>query len=174
MNRQNKNKEKIELEKSYKDYNKIVKISLILGIVVVSGFIIYYLLNPEPGYVLFGILNEDKKAENYPTVAKANESIYFYITVGNYLGRDFTFHLKILKGDNETKLKPSGAENAYLDFQTENVKLINGENWTSEKLSTSFSEIGDNQILIVELYEITDDGKESFYDILWLRLNITK
>ncbi|GAH60211.1 unnamed protein product, partial [marine sediment metagenome] len=85
------------LKKNYKEFDKILKILLIIGIITISGFIIYAFLTPKPGYSYLGILNSEKKAENYPTEAAVNESITFYISVGNYLNRDFSFHIEILK-----------------------------------------------------------------------------
>jgi len=72
----------IKLTENKKAFGKIVRISLIIGILMVSGVVIYYILNPEPGYVDFGLLNSNKKAEDYPTEVVANESVEFYVTVG--------------------------------------------------------------------------------------------
>ncbi len=162
----------VEVEKNKKAFGKIVRISLILGIIAVSGVIVYYLLNPEPGYIDFGILNSNKKAEDYPTEVAANESVDFYVTVGNYLNREFKFCVKVLKGDNETEIKDSGSEGAHLNFTTKEKTLKSGENWMSEELSFSFEKAGQGQVLIVELWEITKDEKE-FYNILYLRLEVT-
>ncbi len=162
----------IELKQSKKTFGKIVKISLILGIIAVSGLIIYYILNPEPGYVDFGILNSNKKAEDYPTEVVANESVDFYVTVGNYLNREFKFCVKVLKGDNDTEIEDSGAKDAHLDFKTKEKTLKTGENLISDELSISFEKVGEGQILIVELWEITED-KEEFNNILYLRLEVT-
>ena len=74
---------------SFEEFDKILKILLITGIFIVSGFIIYAVITPKPGYWYLGILNSDKKAENYPTNAAIDENITFYISVGNYLNRDF-------------------------------------------------------------------------------------
>jgi len=167
-----KNEEKINLKKSYKQFGILLKISLIIGIVIVSGFIIYYILTPESGYVTLGILNEDKRAENYPTEATANESISFYVTVGNYLNRDFTFQIKIKKGNNNTVKSPSIPSNGTLDFTIGNFTLNHNNNWISVKLNVSFSELGENQIIIAELWQIKNDIEE-YYNILWLQLNIT-
>lgn len=166
------NNEKNNLKNSYKQFEILLKISLIIGIVIVSGFIIYYILTPEPGYVTFGILNEDKKAENYPTEASANETISFYVTVGNYLNRDFTFQIKIKKGNNNTVKSSLIPSNGTLDFTIGNFTLNYNNNWISVKLNVSFLELGENQIIIAELWQIKNNIEE-YYDILWLQLNIT-
>ena len=65
----NANFEEKERDKtSKKQFDLIVKICLVSGIIIISGFIIYYALTPEPGYITFGILNEDREAENYAIV----------------------------------------------------------------------------------------------------------
>ncbi|MFX1406404.1 MAG: DUF1616 domain-containing protein [Promethearchaeota archaeon] len=154
-------------------FDKIVKISLIIGVIVISGFIIYYLLTPEPGYVTFGVLNSDKKAENYPTNATVGENISFYISVGNYLRRDFNFRIEILKGDNNTLLTSSGSINASSYLNTSITNLNHKMQWMSEMLNISFSQPGTNQIMIAELKEVDISLEETFIDILWLRFNIT-
>lgn len=156
---------------SKKEFDTLLKICLITGIIIISGFIIYQAFKPEPGYVVFGILNENQEAENYPTEASINDSISFYLTVENYLDKIFTFDIKIKKGDNNTVLSSIGS-NGTLQF-TINDSLNHKEKWISPKLNISFSQIGVNQIIITELWQIFESKPDKFYDILWLRLNIT-
>ncbi|UCD01272.1 MAG: DUF1616 domain-containing protein [Promethearchaeota archaeon] len=167
----NKNRKKI-LKTSKKQFDTLLKICLIIGIIIVSGFIIYYVLTPEPGYVAFMILNENQKAEKYPTEAAINESISFYLTVGNYLNRDFTFQIQIKKGNNNTILSSSIPSNGTLDFTIGNITLNHNVDWISQKLNVSFSEVGQNQIIIAELWQIRNEVEE-FYNNVFLRLNIT-
>lgn len=166
------NSEENNLKKSYKQFETILKISLIIGIVIVSGFIIFYILTPEPGYITFGLLNEDKKAENYPTSASVNETIFFYLNIGNYMNRDFSYQVKIKKGNNDTLMRSTFPSNGSLEYIIGNITLPNRGDWISEKLNISFSQIGNNRIIITELWQIKNNIIE-FYDILWLRLNIT-
>jgi uncharacterized membrane protein len=172
MNETTKKDKKDNLKKSYKQFEILLKISLIIGIIIVSGFIIYYLVTPEPGYVTLGILNEDKKAEDYPTNATANETISFYVTIGNYLNRDFSFQVQVKKGNEDTLMAPNVPSNGSLDFIIGNFTLNDKEDWISEQLNISFSEQGENQIIIAELWQLKNT-KENFYDKVWLRLNIT-
>ncbi|MHA1148110.1 MAG: DUF1616 domain-containing protein [Promethearchaeota archaeon] len=171
---EDKNSDKIsELEQSDQELGKLVKIILIIGILVVSGFIVYYLFHQEPGYVGLGILNDDKKAEDYPTEAKINEEISFYVTVENHMGKEFTFRLKVYRGDEDTKLTSEGVKDADLDFTTRERTLKDGDDWMSDKYSLSFQEIGEDHKIIVELYEVNEEDKLVFNNIVYLRLNIT-
>ncbi|MFW9946044.1 MAG: DUF1616 domain-containing protein, partial [Candidatus Odinarchaeota archaeon] len=140
-----------------KHLESIVKVSLIIGILVLTGFIIYYILTPEPGFVVFGLLNSEKKAENYPTEAKVNESVSFYVSVENYLNRDFTFRVEILKGDNNTILSSTEpAKNATSYYNTTQIALKYSETWISEMFNVSFSQPGVHRRIIIELWEIVN------------------
>ena len=158
---------------SYKEFDKILKILLIIGIVVVSGFIIYAVLTPNPGYWYLGILNSDKKAENYPTNAAVDENVTFYISVGNYLNRDFSFHIEILKGNNDTVLGPFPSLNATSFVNSSTITLPYREVWISSAFNVSFSQVGTNQTIIAELWEIPSAGIRRFFDVVYVRLNIT-
>jgi uncharacterized membrane protein len=156
---------------SKKQFDFLLKICLIIGIIVVSGFVIYYIFTPEPGYVTFGILNENQEAENYPIEASINDSVSFYLTVENKLATKFSFSIKIKKGNNNTILSSMGS-NGTLEYEVNNT--LNYSNiWISNKLNVSFSQLGANQIIIAELWQIGSNEIEKFFDILWLRLNIT-
>ncbi|MFX0156064.1 MAG: hypothetical protein ACFE9Q_16210 [Candidatus Hodarchaeota archaeon] len=171
MNEINKKKEKEDLTISKKQFEILLKICLIIGIIIVSGFIIYYLLTPEPGYVTFGILNGNQEAENYPTNASINDPISFHLSVENHLDRDFTFRFKIKKGNNHTVLSSSGS-NGTLYLTIGNFTLKPEQTRIYGEYYISFSVVGDNQIIITELWQIKSEVEE-FYNILWLRLNIT-
>ncbi len=153
-------------------FEKLVKISLIIGIIVVSGFILYYFLTPEPGDITFGILNENQEAGSYTKKAQVNETIFFYLTVGNYLNRDFIFHIEIKKGNSTTHLSPIIPSNGTLDYSIGNFTLRNNEFFMSNQLNISFSEVGEDQMIIAELWQI-NRGIDEYFDILYLQLNIT-
>ena len=163
------------LKKKYLYFDKLLRIFLIIGIIVISGFIIFNLSNPEPGYTTFGILNSEEEAGNYPTSVRVNENISFYLTVGNYLKRDFSFRIEILKGNNDTLLSsiiPSINSTSHLN--TTEIALQHTENWISGVFNVSFSLVGTNQIIIAELWEIDKSSfEEQFINALWLKLNVT-
>ncbi|TFG08825.1 MAG: DUF1616 domain-containing protein [Promethearchaeota archaeon] len=171
MNEKDNSGEKVEKELSNKQFQKLLKFSLLFGIIIVSGFIIYYTFTPEEGYIGFGILNEDQKAEDYPEHAAVNESIDFYITVDNHLDHDFTFKLILLKGDEDTKLSSSGSSHANKTDTTDKKTLKPEKEWMSEELTVSFAQNG-SRIIIVELYKYNEDNSREFWDILWLRIEI--
>ncbi len=173
MSKMNSKEEKRKVLNSYKEFDKILKILLIIGIIIVSGFIIYAVLTPKPGYWYLGILNSDKKAENYPTNAAVDENITFYISVGNYLNRDFSFQLEILKGNNDTVLSSSPSINATSFVNSSSITLSHSGVWISNAFNVSFSQAGTNQTIIAELWEIPSAGIRRFYDVVYVRLNIT-
>ncbi len=152
-------------------FEKLLKICLILGIIVVSGFILYFVLAPEPGYVNFGFLNENQEAGNYPTEASVNETISFYLTVENRLDRDFKFRFDIKRGNNTTFLSSSGS-NGTLYQTIGNFTLDPNEFQIYGQYNISFSEVGENQIIIAELWQFKQEIEE-FYSIVFIRLNIT-
>jgi len=173
MYRIEKNQEELDVSANRKQFEKIVITSIIIGIVIVTGFIIYYILTPEPGFVVFGLLNDQKKAENYPTEAKVGENISFYVSVENYMNKDFTFRVELLKGDNNTILSSTEpAKNATSYYNTTQITLKHSETWISEMLNVTFMFPGSNQIIITELWQKFNNYTEKFYSNLFLRLNI--
>ncbi|GAG76124.1 unnamed protein product, partial [marine sediment metagenome] len=162
-----------ELIRNYKEFDKLLKILLIVGIIIISGFIIYALVTPKPGKWYLGILNSDKKAENYPTNVAVDDNITFYISVGNYLNRDFSFHIEILRGGNDTILSSSPSLNATSFVNSSKITLPHRATWISSAFNISFSQVGANQSIIAELWEIPSVGVRRFYDVVFVRLNIT-
>ena len=173
MSRLNERQDSSKLNRNNAEFDKLLKLLLIIGIIIISGFIIYAFLTPKPGYWYLGILNSDKKAENYPTNVAVNESIIFYISVGNYLNRDFSFRIEILKGDNDTVLGPSPSLNATSFVNSSTITLLHRAEWISNAFNISFSQPRNNQSIIAELWEIPSVGVRRFYDVVYLRLNIT-
>lgn len=172
MSKLNSTKEKNDIKKNYKEFDKVLAVLLIIGIIIISGFIIYALLTPGPGYITFGVLNSDRKAENYPKNATVGENVTFYVSVGNYLNRDFSFRIEILKGDNETVLKPTGSENATSYLNSSTILLPNEDSWISS-FNVSFSQSGYGQTIIAELWETNIGLNDKYWEIFWMRLNIT-
>lgn len=160
------------IKKHYKGFDKVLAILLIIGIIVISGFILYSIFTPEPGYITLGLLNSDKKAENYPTNATAGDNVTFYITVGNYLNRDFSFRIEILTGNNETEIGSSGSSNATSFMNSSITILSHGKNWISNEFNVSFPLPGYNQIIIAELWETNIGLNDKYWEIVTLHLNI--
>ncbi|GAI58931.1 unnamed protein product, partial [marine sediment metagenome] len=71
----------------------------------------------------------------------------------------------------ETYMSSIGS-NGTLEFTIGNITLDHKGNWISEQLNISFSQLGDNQKIIAELWQIKNNEVE-FYNILWIRLNVT-
>ena len=154
------------------EFDKLLKLLLIFGIIIVAGFILYHILKPKSGYITFGILNSDMSADDYPINTSVGENISFYIFIGNHLDRDLNIRVEILTGDNNTYLalnQPSNGS-SYLNI-TSNI-LKNFE-WISSLINVSFSESGINRLIIAELWIINVNFSEIFYNSLYMRLNVT-
>ncbi len=93
--------------------------------------------------------------------------------LSNYLNRDFSFHLEILKGNNDTVLGPFPSINATTFVNSSTITLQHREVWISSAFNVSFSQAGANQTIIAELWEVPSAGIRRFYDVVYVRLNIT-
>lgn len=168
-----KERNKEEVGRTLHQFQKSLTIILLFAIILISGFIIVYLINPKPGHVTFGILNEEQKAEDYPTSVKVGQAVNLYVYVGNSLVTHFSFRIKIFKGDENSQLSSSGSSNVNLDRTIGDFTLSEGEDWLSEKQSIIFNTVGDYQVIVIELWEIRNNNIEIFSNILWIRLNVT-
>jgi len=160
---------------SYKEFEKILTVILLIGIITLFSFIIYYIATPEEGYVMFSVLNKDKELSNYPTNATVDENITLHLVVGNYLAGDFQFRVKYGPCSNTTLIYPtdSGSSNATLSNWTAINSLKAGQIWESGQVNVSFTDVGDNQVIIFELWQIIPNSDDKFWTYNFLRLNIT-
>jgi uncharacterized membrane protein len=161
------------LSQNYKEFGKILKLLLIIGIIIISGFIAYSIFTPRPGYITIGLLNTEKKAENYPTITTKDENVTFYVSVANYLNRDFSFRLELLRGDNNTIIGSTPSVNSYSYANLSTVNLHHGENWISSSINVSFSQPGYNQSIIIEIWEMYGEAIVKFWEVVYARLNVT-
>ena len=171
---ESENKSKLRLELSYKHFQKIVTVCLLIGIIIVSGFIIYYVFTPKEGSISLGILNENKVAEDPPKNLTIGENVTFYISVLNNLNRDAEFKIYVLKGNNDTSNEYHHNDSgAIINYTIPDVIIKNGKEWLSDPQNMSFYELGENHMVIVELWEILSDDTEKYWIHDWFRLNIT-
>jgi len=172
MNETTIKREKDNLRTSNEHFDKLLKICLILGIIIISGFIIYYVLTPEPGFVSLGILNSEKEAEDYPNNATVEQNISFYVTVENHMNRKFSFRIEILTGNKNTLVGSSCSINATSYYNTTKITLLDKEFWISNMLNVSFSLPGEDKRIFIELWQISSSGIEKCFSLVFLWLNI--
>jgi len=174
-----KNKKKSNLEVSNKQFEKLVTVCLFFGIIVVGAFVIFFILTPEEGFLQFGVLHQDPsdgewKAGNYIENVSIGQAINFSFSVNNSLNRDFTFRVKILTGNgsiiNNSLHSPNSG--AFINITIGNITLSHGQSWNSNKLNITFYKIGENQMIILELWEIIADNQEKYWTHLWLRVDV--
>jgi uncharacterized membrane protein len=173
MNTYNDKREAEVVLKNNRALDKLIKVLLIIGIIVISGIIIYFIFNPAPGYTTFGLLNSNKQAGNYQKTASVGENVTFHAIVGNFLGRDFRFYVEVLIGDNDTIRSETGSRNTTSAYNTSIFNLHHTETWMSDSLQVSFSQVGTNYSVIAELWEVTTGSGNEFKNIMWFIINIT-
>ena len=83
--------------KGFKHLGKLLTVCLIAGIVIITGFIIYYLYTPESPYHTYTILNEDKRMELYPTNASKGKIFRFMWDWVIILRKIFSLQFAFLK-----------------------------------------------------------------------------
>jgi uncharacterized membrane protein len=146
---------------------------LILGILIVSGFIIYDVTRPSEQYVLFSVLNQDKELGNYPSRVAVGQKISFYFYVENHLSDQMEFNVKIYLGNNSSSINPKvGVINAL--FLGNYSKMVaEGQNWTSSQIDYQFQQVG-SQFIGLELWQ-QQDGEWKYVEnhTLVLRINVT-
>ncbi len=163
-----------------KIFGKVLTVCLLIGIITVFGVIIYYLTKPEEGFIVFTVLNEEEELGNYPTSALVDENITFFLYVENHLGYDLTFRIKYGVCSNDTLIDPTsaGCSNASLSQTTGNYKIRSSEKWGPVPVNVSFTETGNYQMVLFELWKVFSDGHEEFLFVkngfyLKIGLNIT-
>ncbi len=155
-----------------KNLVKITKIIIVVGIILTSFFIIYEILNIEPDFVTLGVLNSEKKAENYPIDVNVGEEFTVFVSVGNNLATNFTFSVHVLTGDQKTFVSKTTGSNGTLKQKLSSITIQPGEEWISNAQRFSFYSAGENLMVIFELWKV-ENSKETFYDVVFLRLNVS-
>ena len=155
---------------------KITKIVLIAGIILISGAMIYTFTKPEEPDVLFFILNENQEFKDFPTNSSVGENVSIHALIENHLGYTENFSVRVYRGNTDISINDTigVSENinaAYLYNYT--YTLENEQSMISDMINVSFYETGLNQSIIIELWINTDNGWEYIPNyILIQRLSI--
>lgn len=156
--------------------NKMTRIVLLVGIIVVSGAMVYTLTRPEEEDVLFFILNEDQVMKDFPVNASVNEPVSVHAFVENHLQRTAEFSVRIYRGNtNLTHNISIGVENnpnaTYLFNQTK--MLENEASWITPMINVTFPFAGLDQQIVLELWINTDFGWRYLAEyIIYLRIRV--
>jgi uncharacterized membrane protein len=146
---------------------------LILGILIVSGFIIYDVTKPSEEYVLFSVLNQDMELGDYPSHLIVGQKINFYFYVENHLAETTEFNVKIYIGNSSSSINPKlGISNAQF-LGNYSKMVVEGENWTSSQIEYQFQTTG-SQFIGLELWQNQNDEWTYVENhTLMLRINVT-
>jgi len=143
---------------------KITKIVLIAGIIIISGAMIYTFTKPEEQDVLFFILNEKQELKDFQTNSTIGENVSVYAYIENHLGYTENFSVRVYRGNPNISINVSAgvSENlnaAYLYNYTYTIE--NEQSKITEMINIPFYEIG-NQTIILELWINSDNGWEYY------------
>lgn len=166
-----------ETEGENRQLEKIVKVILIAGIIILVPFILYTSNRRDPPHFIFGYLNEKKKLGNYPDEAHIDVDIILYFFVASFWSKTVDIQVRQIVGKNTTvSLSSNGSLNGT-SIENFSHTIDVSERWESEPVVTSFSEVlGPNEhyLIIFELW-INQDSEWVFLEdqIVYNRLNVT-
>jgi len=142
---------------------KITKIVLIAGIIIISGAMIYTFTKTEEPDLLFFILNENQELKDYQTNSTVGENVSVYAMIENHLGKTEDFSVRVYRGNSNisTNVSIGVSENinaTYLFNYT--YTLENEQTKISDMINVTFYESGPDQKIILELWINRDNGWE--------------
>ncbi|MBA7580777.1 hypothetical protein ES708_22671 [subsurface metagenome] len=151
---------------------KITKIVLIAGIIVISGAMIYTFTKPEEPDLLFFISNENQELKDYQTNSTVGENVSVYAMIENHLGYTEDFSVRVYRGNSNISINVSigVSENvnaAYLYNYT--YTLENEQSMISEMINVPFYEAGLNQTILLELWINTDNRWQYYPDYILIQ-----
>ena len=86
---------------------KITKIVLIAGIIVISGAMIYTFTKPEEPDLLFFLLNENQEMKDFQTNSTVGENVSVYTFIENQLGQTENFSVRVYRGNSDISINKS-------------------------------------------------------------------
>ncbi|QEE15724.1 DUF1616 domain-containing protein [Promethearchaeum syntrophicum] len=151
---------------------KITKIVLIAGIIVVSGAMIYTFTKTEEPDLLFFLLNENQEMKDFQTNSTVGENVSIYTFIENQLGYTENFSVRVYRGNSNISINRSigVSENinaSYLFNYT--YTLENEQSIISDMIDVSFIEAGLNQSIILELWTFTENGWDYFPEYILIQ-----
>jgi len=143
--------------------DKITKIVLITGIIIISGAMIYTFTKTEEPDLLFFILNENQELKDYQTNSTVGENVSVYAMIENHLGQTENFSVRVYRGNANLSVNVSigVSENinaAYLFNYTYTIE--HEQSKISDVINVPFYEAGLNQTILLELWINTDNSWE--------------
>jgi len=98
---------------------KITKIVLIAGIIIISGAMIYTFTKTEEPDLLFFILNENQELKDYQTNSTVGENVSVYAMIENHLGKTEDFSVRVYRGNSNISTNVR-----FLKILTQHICLI--------------------------------------------------
>lgn len=166
-----------EKENENQQIEKIVKVILIAGIIILVPFILFTSNRRDPPHFIFGYLNENKKMGDYPTEAQIGVDIILHFFVSSFWSETTDIQVRHIVGKNTTTSLTSKGSLNGTSIKNFSYIIDVSERWESEPVITSFVEVlGSNEhyLIIFELWINQDSGWVFLENqIVYNRLNIT-
>ncbi|MCP4762551.1 MAG: hypothetical protein GY870_12290 [archaeon] len=162
-----------EEDESNPELEKVVKIILISGILILLPFIFYTSTRNDNPHMIISVLNENKELGNYPHNAATGTNISLYFLVENHGYGEIDVKIKHLKGNDTVFVNSSGSYNTSLVGEYEKT-MIESERWISDiPINTSLSDACDDSRILFELW-INEDPElgYEYYDIAYIWVDI--
>jgi hypothetical protein len=164
-----------DIERSNPQLEKMVKIILIAGILIIIPFIFGVSLRRDPPYTIWGVLNDEMEAGNYPTTIQTNENISLFLFVECHKYGTINVGIRHIVGVNSSlELNSEGTVGGTL-VQEINFTAQDAVRWESTQInSTIATPLGANEHFIIafELW-LELNLIWTFHDLLYIRLNTT-
>ncbi len=136
---------------------KLVKVILLSSIAIVTGFILYQVLfTKSPGYINFGMLNENGQYGNYPYNVNQGENFYLRYFIGDYNPDITEFSVRTYRANSSSTVTfAHGVDNATL-LGVYNHTLNFNATYTSDPLPFNVTEVGNTSRICFELWVLNN------------------
>ena len=152
-----------------------MKIVLIVGILIIIPFIFGVSLRRDPPYVIWGVLNDQMEAGNYPNTIETDENITLFLFAECHKYGTINVGIRHIVGSNSSlELNSDGTMGGTL-VQEMNFTAQDAVRWESTQVNSSISTplgINEHFIIAFEIW-LELESVWTYHDLLYIRLNST-
>ena len=155
---------------SYSSEEKIIILTVVVALVIISALLVNLMLTPMPSEKFSTIyyLDSEKRTENIPktVVLGKNSTFQLWVGVENHNGTTIDYHVLVKYDDGRSPVDPTPIE-ATESFEN---TLANEETWEIP-VTITIKKLGSNRV-IFELWYMNTTTMELEYTGNWVNLSI--